>query len=564
MTGEAEGTDATEALQQDFAPWAFWETASAEQKADQTARAAGLRVRGYLIGEGCVVSRFAAVHPDTFALGARSYVAAHAHVSGDVVIGEDCSVNVSVAVRGRVQIGRAVRIGSHTSILGFEHGFADTERDLFRQPLSSAGVTIGDDVWIGSHAVVLDGVRIGSHAVVGAAAVVTKDVPDWAVVVGNPARVVRDRRAPAQGAPGDRAALAGRLRAFADVARTELPAILDAAWDGHRYRDSSFAEPTMRAHGDAIELADLLLGAPPAHLSRDEHVARLRAAQDRETGLVDELGRPSRPTSAGESDGAGPQLPDHVHAYHVLSVGYALDLLGSSFEHPVHAVTTLSPGALVRLLEALPWRTNAWGAGAIVDSVGTALTWALRAGHPLPDGLVDAVVGWLVAHRDDATGLWGSSDDGLLEPVNGTYRAVRGTVAQWGVTLGGQDALIDTVLRRAEDVAGASAATACDTLDVVHPLWWAGLTRPEHRRGEVERVASAVLEQALAAWVPGLGLPFAPGREPSLQGTEMWLAIVWLAADLLGEADALGYRPRGVHRPEPALHLPYNHGVVRQ
>jgi len=57
------------------------------------------------------------------------------------------------------------------------------------------------------------------------------------------------------------------------------------------------------------------------------------------------------------------------------------------------------------------------------------------------------------------------------------------------------------------------------------------------------------------AWVPGLGLPFAVGREPSLQGTEIWLAVAWYAADLLGEADALGYRPRGVHRPEPALHL---------
>jgi hypothetical protein len=43
---------------------------------------------------------------------------------------------------------------------------------------------------------------------------------------------------------------------------------------------------------------------------------------------------------------------------------------------------------------------------------------------------------------------------------------------------------------------------------------------------------------------------------PGLQGTEMWLSIIWYLADLLGHSESLGYRPRGVHRPEPALLLP--------
>lgn len=543
-----------EALREDFAPWAFWDTSSPEQRADQDSRATELRARGYVIGLGCMVSRLAAVHPDTFALGDRSYVAAHAHVSGDVVIGADSSVNVAAVVRGRVQIGRAVRIGSHVSILGFEHGFADIGVELFRQPLTSAGITIGDDVWIGSHAVVLDGVRIGSHAIVGAAAVVTTDVPDWAVVVGNPARVVRDRRAPAPGAPGGHGALASSLRAFVDVARSEIPTILDTAWVGGLYRDSPSASPTMRAHCDAVELADLLLAGPPVQLTRAEHIARLRAAQDPHTGLVAELAGAAASTAVAGPGGPAPQLPDHLRAYHVLSVGHALDLLDSSFEHPVHAVTTLSPAALVGLLDRLPWRTNAWGAGALVDAVGTALTWALRAEHPLPEGLVDALVGWLVVHRD-ASGLWGRPSDGLLESVNGTYRAVRGTLAQWGVALGQEDVLIDTVLRRAAEVTTARDASACDALDVVHLLRWARRTRPDHRQGEVSDFARAVLEATLGAWVPNRGLPFKAGREPSLQGTEMWLAVAWYAADLLSEADALDYRPRGVHRPDPALRL---------
>jgi maltose O-acetyltransferase len=55
-------------------------------------------------------------------------------------------------------------------------------------------VVIGDDVWIGSRALLLAGANIGRGAIIGAGAVVAKDVPEWAVVVGNPARVIRLRK----------------------------------------------------------------------------------------------------------------------------------------------------------------------------------------------------------------------------------------------------------------------------------------------------------------------------------------------------------------------------------
>ncbi len=542
-----------EPLAGDFAPWSLPGTATAEQLADQHARVAELRSRGYTIGAGCTVSRLAAVHPDVLTLGDRTYVAAHAHLTGDVRLGADCSVNVAAAVRGRVRAGRAVRIGAHTSVLGFDHGFADTEVEMYRQPLTSAGITIGDDVWIGSHVVVLDGVTIGSHAVVGAGAVVTHDVPDWAVAVGNPARVVRDRRsAHATDPPGG---IDDRLRAFGDRARADVPGILAVSWQRGVYHDSAAEGPTVRAHTDAVELSVLLHDVPPPQLTRAQHIARLQAAQDPTTGLVAELvdGRwPDRhhvgATDVGEADGA---LPDHVRAYHVLAVGYALDLLGAAFPHPVRTITSLAAGDLTRALDALPWTTNAWGAGALVDSVGTALTWARLAGHPSPPGQVEAVTGWLATHQDPATGLWGSSPDGLLEPVNGAYRAVRGTLAPWGLPPWRGRALVDTVLHRALDVVDAPDATACDALDVVHLLWWAGREGSAHRRTETEAVARSVLATALASWVPGEGVAFGRGLSPSLQGTEMWLAVAWYAADLLGHAGALGYRPRGVHRPAP-------------
>lgn len=524
-----------EPLREDYAPWDFWETASSERRADQRDRIAALVARGFTIGEECVVSALAAVHPDTFVLGDRSYVAAHAHVTGDVVIGADCSVNVGVAILGLVRTGRAVRIGAHTSLLGFDHGFTDTDLEVFRQPLTTAGITIGDDVWLGAHVVVVDGVRIGSHAVVGAGSVVTRDVADWAVVAGNPARVLRDRRTPKVGRH--------EVRAFAERARRDLPAVLDRAWAEGRYHDAPGTRATRRAHGDAVELAMLLTGAPPPELNRWEHVTALRAEQDRRTGLVPEVGGVT-----ADHTGAR-ELPDHAGAYHVLSLGYALDLLGSSFEHPVSAIDDLEPEQLIALLDALPWRTNAWGAGAVVDSIGTALTWQMRAGRAIRPGLREALLGWLEVHRELGSGLWGESTD-LRDAVNGAYRLIRGTFAQWGVRSGPDPALARSVLRRAEEIDWATT-TACDALDVVYLLRWSGADTLD--RAHVRRVASEVLRAALGAWVPGAGVPFDLRSEPTLQGTEMWLAVTWYAADLIGLADALGYRPAGVHRPEPML-----------
>lgn len=172
------------------------------------------------------------VDPDTLAVGSESLVAAHAYLTGTLDIGNNCTVNAFTVVRGSVSTGDGVRIGAHTSILGFNHSM-DPSEPLFRQPLTSKGIVLGDDVWIGSNVVVLDGVTVGSHAVLAAGAVVTKDVPEWAVVGGNPARMIRDRRArPASRGAGD--GIRGRLARFADAARDDAPAILARSWDRRR------------------------------------------------------------------------------------------------------------------------------------------------------------------------------------------------------------------------------------------------------------------------------------------------------------------------------------------
>lgn len=559
-------------LWQQYSPWTFWTEADAAEQEGQRALLAGLREEGHVVGDQAFVSPLAAYLFDQLAMGDRSYVAAHAYLSGVISIGDDCSVNPFCVVRGDVALGDGVRIGAHTSILGFNHSMSG-ETPVFQQPLTSKGIRIGDDVWIGSHAVVLDGVVVGSHSIIAAGSVVTKDVPEWAVVAGNPARIKRDRRVGSTPAKDQRPdLLVQNLSELGDRAREQAQTIIGRGWttESGTFRDAPGRPATVRAHCDAIELADLLMGQAPPQLPLARHVERLRSWQHRETGLVAELAQDSA-HSRGAKTGGAPSLASFEGdaAYHVLSVGYALDLLGSAFPHPIAAMTESGPSDLTQALSALDWRNGAWGAGAQVDSYGTALRWTIaRDQASVPQGLNEALFGWLTLSVDPSTGMWGSSTaDGMRQVVNGFYRASRGTFAQFGVPLAHPRAVVDTVLRHSEDARffAAGKETACDVLDIAHPLWLCRKQVPDYRRLEVESLARKHLERIPARWVAGEGFAFAtanghrrgpglradPQTRPGLKGTEMWLATTWLLADLLDVSDVLGYRPRGVHRPEP-------------
>ncbi len=119
------------------------------------------------------------------------------HFSPDITIGQGCSFSAynHITCVNKIHIGNHVLTGKWVTITDNSHGKTDKESLMLppqKRPLYSKGaVFIGDNVWIGDKATILPGVKIGEGAVVAANAVVTKDVPAYSMVAGNPAKVIK-------------------------------------------------------------------------------------------------------------------------------------------------------------------------------------------------------------------------------------------------------------------------------------------------------------------------------------------------------------------------------------
>lgn len=102
-------------------------------------------------------------------------------------------IDATVITAGGIIIGNNVMMGPDVVILTQDHGHDDATKPMIGQGYVKAPIIIEDDVWIGTRAIVLSGIRIGKSAIVGAGAVVTKDVPPFTIVGGNPAKVLKTR-----------------------------------------------------------------------------------------------------------------------------------------------------------------------------------------------------------------------------------------------------------------------------------------------------------------------------------------------------------------------------------
>lgn len=98
-----------------------------------------------------------------------------------------------IGAQGGIKIGANVIIGPRVNFHAENHNYADIDKPIRLQGETRKGITIDDDCWIGANSIILDGVHIGSGCVVGAGSVVAQSVPSHSVVVGVPARVVKQR-----------------------------------------------------------------------------------------------------------------------------------------------------------------------------------------------------------------------------------------------------------------------------------------------------------------------------------------------------------------------------------
>lgn len=129
-----------------------------------------------------------------FHLGANSTVESYCVINngaGDVILGDRVRVGIGSVIIGPVTMGNGSGMGQHVFVSGFNHGFADGEKNSSQQELDMRPVIIEEEAHIGANSVLVPGVTIGKRSQIGAGSVVTKDVPPFSVVVGNPARVIK-------------------------------------------------------------------------------------------------------------------------------------------------------------------------------------------------------------------------------------------------------------------------------------------------------------------------------------------------------------------------------------
>ncbi len=111
-----------------------------------------------------------------------------------ISIGENSGIGQRCSVRGPLIIGNNVMMGPEVIILTSNHSFERIDIPMATQKtLPKKGVKVGNDVWIGTRVIILPGISIGHGVIIGAGSVVTRDIPDYAISCGNPAKTIRFR-----------------------------------------------------------------------------------------------------------------------------------------------------------------------------------------------------------------------------------------------------------------------------------------------------------------------------------------------------------------------------------
>lgn len=112
----------------------------------------------------------------------------------DLVIGENSGIGEYSKIMPGVIIGDNVMMGPKCFFCTRNHEYTRTDIPMIQQGFQEQRpIKIGNDVWIGQNVIILPGVTVGNGCIIGAGAVVTKNVPDYAIVGGNPAKILKYR-----------------------------------------------------------------------------------------------------------------------------------------------------------------------------------------------------------------------------------------------------------------------------------------------------------------------------------------------------------------------------------
>jgi acetyltransferase-like isoleucine patch superfamily enzyme len=150
------------------------------------------------IDDGCVLDAKGTANQG-IRIGSRVFLGRNTLLAckdGDIVLedGVNISYNCVVFSASSVRVGAETLVAAYCYLVGGGHDFDRADLPVVQQGRPSRGIAVEPGGWLGTGAAVLDGVTVGANAIVGAHAVVTEDVPPFAIVAGVPARVIRDRR----------------------------------------------------------------------------------------------------------------------------------------------------------------------------------------------------------------------------------------------------------------------------------------------------------------------------------------------------------------------------------
>lgn len=148
-------------------------------------------------GKGSIIRRKARldiIPSKAFHIGKKAVIEDYTIINngmGDIIVGDHSMVTSRVKLVGPVTIGNHVLIGSGAQITGLTHNYEDIHQNIAEQGVTPNKTTIEDDVWIGGNSCINQGITIGRHSIVASGSVVTKSIPPYSVVGGNPARILK-------------------------------------------------------------------------------------------------------------------------------------------------------------------------------------------------------------------------------------------------------------------------------------------------------------------------------------------------------------------------------------